>query len=228
MLCLVPLVGQTRGEDILNALLVFFDEKKSQLVRSTSMCTDDTPSMRGKKMGLVGLIKKGKKYQTLSVSTASSIRSHWYQNWEIIYSKTWCSCSCGKLNLQSAEPQTVPTTHWGLWHGVWWFTDAQWREMVVPWKSAWTISEPIPWDLHFPGQQRKTGARAGRPMLDHTAVITDITGHLNTLNLKLQGRDKLPNNMLNVIRAVTYLTENSFTSPNSELSPQTTHLCWST
>ncbi len=32
---LLPLVGQTRGEDILNAFLAFFDEKKTQLVRSS-------------------------------------------------------------------------------------------------------------------------------------------------------------------------------------------------
>ncbi len=35
MLCLLPLVRQTRGEDILNAFLAFFDEKKTQLVRSS-------------------------------------------------------------------------------------------------------------------------------------------------------------------------------------------------
>lgn len=28
MLCLLPLLGQTRGEHILNALLIFFNEKK--------------------------------------------------------------------------------------------------------------------------------------------------------------------------------------------------------
>lgn len=33
------------------------------------------------------------------------------------------------------------------------------------------------------------------------ALFTDITCHLNTLNLQLQGRDKLPNDMVKVIRA---------------------------
>lgn len=33
------------------------------------------------------------------------------------------------------------------------------------------------------------------------AFLTDITCHLNTFNLKIQGRDKLSNNMLNAIRA---------------------------
>ena len=40
------------------------------------------------------------------------------------------------------------------------------------------------------------------PELDHTAGLSaDITCHLKTLNLQLQGRDKLPSNMLNAIRA---------------------------
>ena len=40
------------------------------------------------------------------------------------------------------------------------------------------------------------------PELDHTAGLSaDITCHLKTLNLQLQGRDKLLSNMLNAIRA---------------------------
>ncbi len=58
MLCLLPLVGQTRGEDILNAFLAFFDEKKLSWSGLASVCTDGAPSMRGKEKGLVGLMKK--------------------------------------------------------------------------------------------------------------------------------------------------------------------------
>lgn len=43
MLCLLPHVGQMRGEDILNALLAFVDEQKSQFVSLASVCTDGAP-----------------------------------------------------------------------------------------------------------------------------------------------------------------------------------------
>ena len=57
-------------------------------------------------------------------------------------------------------------------------------------------------EIHtFLDNKGKKESRAGRPKLDHTAAfLTDITCHLNTLNLKHQGRDKLPSNMLNTIR----------------------------
>lgn len=33
------------------------------------------------------------------------------------------------------------------------------------------------------------------------ALLPDITGHLNSLNLQLQGRDKLPSDMMRAVRA---------------------------
>lgn len=47
-----------------------------------SVCTDGAPSMRGKEKGFVGM-----KYPISSVSTASAIRSHWYQSSEMMNSK---------------------------------------------------------------------------------------------------------------------------------------------
>ncbi len=58
MLCLLPFLGQTRGEDIVNALLTFFDERKLSWSSLASVCTDGTPSMRGKEKGFNGLMKK--------------------------------------------------------------------------------------------------------------------------------------------------------------------------
>ena len=55
MLSLLPLHGQTRGEDILNALLASFEEKHICWSKLASVCTDGAPSMRGKEKGLVGL-----------------------------------------------------------------------------------------------------------------------------------------------------------------------------
>lgn len=58
MLCLLPLLGQTRGEDILNSLLTFFNERKLYWSKLASVGMGGAPSMRGKEKGLIGLMKK--------------------------------------------------------------------------------------------------------------------------------------------------------------------------
>lgn len=58
MLSLLPLHGQTRGEDTLKALSACFEEKHLSWSKLASVCTDGAPSMRGKEKGLVGLMNK--------------------------------------------------------------------------------------------------------------------------------------------------------------------------
>lgn len=58
MLSLLPLHGQTRGEDILKDLSACFEEKHLSWSTLASVCTDGAPSMRGKEKGLVGLMNK--------------------------------------------------------------------------------------------------------------------------------------------------------------------------
>lgn len=45
LLYLLPLHGQMRGEDILNSLLVFFEENHLSWSKLASVCTDGAPSM---------------------------------------------------------------------------------------------------------------------------------------------------------------------------------------
>lgn len=125
-----------------------------------NLCTDGAPSMRGKEKGLFGLIKKGEEKQNF-------IRFHCIIHQESLVSKL------RNNTFQNVMQTVVRVVNFFISRALiedcdrlWWFTDAQWSEMVVPWKNAWTVSVPPPWDLHFPGQQRKTGARAGGPMLD--------------------------------------------------------------
>lgn len=59
-----------------------------------------------------------------------------------------------------------------------------------------------------------------------STFLTDITSHMNAVNLQLQGRDKLPSKMLNAIRAfqnkitALYIPDREFTH-----SLQMTHPC---
>ncbi len=58
LLCLLPLQGQTRGEDILSAFLFFFHENNLNWSNLASVCTDGAPNMKGKEKGVVGLMRK--------------------------------------------------------------------------------------------------------------------------------------------------------------------------
>lgn len=107
------------------------------------------------------------------------------------------SCLCGKLHcLQSVEPQTVPTDR------VWWFTDAHWNEMAVPWKSAWTVfwASSLRYALSWTAKENESQSwktHAG----SHSWPFWLTSPVTWTLNLQLQGRDELPSNMLNAVRA---------------------------
>ncbi|KAJ3607182.1 hypothetical protein NHX12_026695 [Muraenolepis orangiensis] len=60
MLALLPLTGQTRGEDIYSAMMSFFHGpgKNINLKKLVSLTTDGAPSMVGKEKGFIALLRK--------------------------------------------------------------------------------------------------------------------------------------------------------------------------
>lgn len=62
MWCFLPLHGQTRAEDILNALLVFFEDSHLSWSKLASVCTDGSPSTWCKDNGLISLMEKEMKF----------------------------------------------------------------------------------------------------------------------------------------------------------------------
>lgn len=90
ILYLLPVLGQTRGADFLNALLAFFDEKQTNKKKTSvgvlQVCARMVPqACEAKTRGWLVSRKKEKKRPTLSVFTPSNIRN---QNAEIINFKT--------------------------------------------------------------------------------------------------------------------------------------------
>ncbi|XP_025192731.1 general transcription factor II-I repeat domain-containing protein 2-like [Melanaphis sacchari] len=66
LLGLLPLKGQTRGEDICTAITEFCKEKKINLDKLISLCTDGSPNMVGKYKRFVTLFGQNVKHELLS------------------------------------------------------------------------------------------------------------------------------------------------------------------
>ncbi len=202
---LLPLVGQTRGEDILNAFLAFFDEKKLSWSGLASVCTDGAPSMRGKEKGLVGLMKKREEIPNF-------IRFHCIIHQESLVSKL------RNKTFQNVMQTVVCVVNFIISRAL---NHRQFRQLIedydteysdllmhseVRWLSRGKVLERflslLPEICTFLDSKGKREPELEDPCwITQLAFLTDITCHLDTLNLNLQGRDKLPNNMLNAIRA---------------------------
>lgn len=66
LLGLLPLKGQTRGEDICTIITEFCRKKEINLDKLISLCTDGSPNMIGKYKGFVALFKQNVKHELLS------------------------------------------------------------------------------------------------------------------------------------------------------------------
>lgn len=220
MLCLLPLLGQTRGEDILNALLAFFDERKLSWSSLVSVCTDGAPSMRGKEKGLVGLMKKREEMPNFisfhciihQESLVSKLRNNEFQNvMQRVVRVVNFIVSRALNHRQFRQLIEDYDTEYGdlLMHS------------EVRWLSRGKVLERflslLPEIRTFLDSKGKHEPELEEPhWIIQLALLTDITSHLNALNLQLQGRDKLPSNMLNAIRAfqnkitVLYIPDREF------------------
>ena len=60
-LAVLPIKGTTRGEDLFTAFMEFAKEKKLQMDKLISVCTDGAPCMLGKNIGFVALLREHEK-----------------------------------------------------------------------------------------------------------------------------------------------------------------------
>lgn len=221
MLCLLPLLGQTRGEDIMNALLTFFNERKLSWSKLASVCTDGAPSMRGKEKGLIGLMKKRE-----DIPNFTSFHCIIHQ--EALVSKL------RNNSFLDVMQTVVRVVNFIVSRAL---THRQFRQLIeeydteygdlvmhseVRWLSRGRVLERF---LSLLSEIRTFLECKGKhePELKEPhwilqlAFLTDITSHMNTVNLQLQGRDKLPSKMLNTIRAfqnkitALYIPDRQFT-----------------
>ncbi|XP_076802838.1 general transcription factor II-I repeat domain-containing protein 2B-like isoform X2 [Clavelina lepadiformis] len=82
-LTVLPMKGKTRGEDLLRSFLEFAKEKNLPLDKLISVCTDGAPCMVGKHKGFVALLREHENRPILSYHC-------------ILHQEALCAQTCGK------------------------------------------------------------------------------------------------------------------------------------
>uniref|UniRef100_A0A3P8TSU5 DUF4371 domain-containing protein n=1 Tax=Amphiprion percula TaxID=161767 RepID=A0A3P8TSU5_AMPPE len=188
MLALLPLTGQTRGEDICLALMDFFQGPGTEidLGKLVSITTDGAPSMVGKERGLVALMRKedlcckltgGEVKTTMGkvVKVVNYIRGHrqfrtLVEEYDTQYEDLTLHAAVGWLSRSIVLEKFVDLL-------------LVIRAFIAQRKHA---------DLYHVNDEK---------FALEAAFLVDTTKHLNSLNLKLQGNNKLLPALVNDVSA---------------------------
>jgi len=205
VLCLLPLAGQTRGLDVLNALLDFFSEHDLTWSKLASVCTDGAPNMRGKENGLIGLMRKREDMPK-------------FASFHCIIHQEALVAKLKNAEMQSVMQLVVKVVNFIVSRAL---NHRQFRALLneynteygdllmhseVRWLSRGRVLERflnlLPQIREFLESKGRREAELENPeWVMKLAFLTDITCHLNVLNLQLQGKCKLPGEMLRDVTA---------------------------
>ncbi|CAJ1079930.1 PREDICTED: general transcription factor II-I repeat domain-containing protein 2-like, partial [Xyrichtys novacula] len=208
LLALLPLTGQTRGEDVCLTVMNFFrgPGKDTDLGKLVSVTTDGAPSMVGRETGLVALLRK-----ELEVPNFLSYHC-------IIHQEQLC-CKLRSGELKTTMGKVVKVVNFIRSHAL---KHRQFRTLVeeyemlyqdlslhaeVRWLSRGIVLEkfmdllPVIREFIRQKQQADLYYVSDDKFALEVAFLADITKHLNTLNLKLQGKGKVLPVLVNDVSA---------------------------
>ena len=208
LLALLPLTGQTRGEDVCLAVMDFFrgPGKEIDLGKLVSVTTDGAPSMVGREKGLVALLRKEE-------GVPDFLSYHC-----IIHQEQLC-CKLRGGELKTTMGKVVKVVNFIRSHAL---KHRQFRTLVeeyetqhqdlvlhaeVRWLSRGVVLEKF-MDLlqvirEFITQKQSKDLYYvnDEKFALEVAFLADITKHLNALNLKLQGKGKVLPVLVNDVSA---------------------------
>ena len=203
-LCLIPLKGTTTARDVCTAVVNFGEENDLPWGNLISVCTDGAPSMLGRQAGFVALLRQ-------AIGKPNLISHHC-----IIHKQALCvKTGCGLQDTMKTVVDTVNVirarslNHRRFHNHLAALDDAEFGDVLfynnVRWLSRGACLERFvalfPHIVSFL-------VEIGRPVAHlendkfrvRLCVLTDIFGHLNKLNLLLQGRAKLLCNLYEAVK----------------------------
>ena len=205
---LIPLKGTTTGSDIFQALEKCIEKYGLPWDKLVSLATDGAPSMCSQNVGVVGLVKnKLNSLETIGIN-CTSIHC-------ILHQEALCSKS---LQMKEVMDVVVKTINFirsrGLNHRQ--FTsfladmDSEYGELLyhteVRWLSRGNVLKRFFALRDEIASFMKMKNKAVPLLTDSTfqcnlAFLTDITDHLNALNLKLQGKKQIITQMYDNVKS---------------------------
>ena len=209
MLALLPLKLQTRGEDIYTQIMTFFKGpgKRVVLNKLVSITTDGAPSMVGKDKGLIALFRKNNDIPEFFAYHC------------ILHQEQLC-CKLKKGGLRDTMEKVVKIVNFIIAHAL---KHRQFKSLLeeyetyyndlslhsqVRWLSRGKVlarfMELLPVIREFVQEMCRNDLLISikeESFQLQAAFLTDITHHLNVLNLKLQGKSKILPNMMNDVSA---------------------------
>lgn len=206
LLQFVPMTDTTTASDIFNSLVGALDRAGVDWSRAISLATDGAPSMVGKKTGVAT------KFQD-KVRIANGGQDV-YSFHCILHQEALC---CKTLKMNHVMSVVVKTVNFirsrGLNHrqfdaflsendvhaGLPYNTDVRWLRRGAVLKRFFELRREIEEFMDHKG--RPVHELQSKEWVHDLAFMVDITQHLNTLNTKLQGRDKVVTQYEDDIRA---------------------------
>lgn len=201
-LAVLPMKGSTRGEDLFTSFMEFAKEKKLPMDKLISVCTDGAPCMLGKKKGFVALLREHENRAILSFHC-------------ILHQEALCAQTCGQ-QLGEVMSLVIRVVNFIVARVL---NDRQFKALLdevgnnypglllhsnVRWLSGGKVlSRFVACLSEIRTFLEMKGVK--HPELTNTEwllqfqYLVDITGHLNQLNVKMQG---IGNTILSLQQAV--------------------------
>ena len=205
---LVPLHSTTTGQDIFSAVLQCVERHSLDLSHLVSVTTDGAPAMIGEKKGAASLLVR---HYEAAGHTQPIHKLHC-----IIHQQALCAKSANLVDVMSVVVKVVNSilSH-GLNHrqfrllleevnehyiDLLFFCEVRWLSRGAMLSRVCDLKQEI---ANFLQQKKLPHADkfSDSRWLSRLALLTDITTHLNALNLKLQGKEVLVTDMYGHITA---------------------------
>lgn len=202
LLCLLPLKGRTRGEDIFKAFMDFANKTQLPLGKLVSMTTDGAPAMKGRSNGFIAICKQNDSFPDFidyhCIIHQQALCGKVLNMKEVMDIAMKIVCSIRARSLQRrlfrAHMEEAEAEHTDLLL----HTDVRWLSRG---RFLERFRDLLPEIKEFLKQNEyaEYSQLDDEQWLLDLAFLTDITALLNELNLELQGKNK---NVINMISSV--------------------------
>ena len=196
LLAVIPLTGSTTGHDIYTAIKTFFDKNEIPLGKISSFVTDGAPAMVGRQRGAASLLKKDcPRMLTFHCIIHNAILCCKLKNGEFENPMNRLIRLVNFLRAKSAkqhrELRAFLIEHEADYYDVPLHTAVRWLSKGEVLNRMWNLRQ------HISAYLSKIDNDIAKQHLEFLqdenqmtviAFLVDIFGHLNELNLKLQGR----------------------------------------